>query len=165
MNDYKQDLPPKPDHKANHILLNGFQVFTQEEVLGNPAKAIPLASSYISAGFPSPADDFLEKEVNLHDYLVKNKEATFFIKVLGDSMQNIGIFDKDFLIIDRSIKPKNEHIVLAILDGEFLVKRYSIQQGKVYLKPENPKYQPIEINPQQDFRIWGVVTYCIHKLS
>ena len=97
----------------------------------------------VSAGFPSPADDFVSFDLNLHDYLVNNPISTFCIRVTGDSMINIGIFSGDILIIDRSINPINNHIILAVLDGEFLLKRLNFQKGNVVLKAENEHYQSI----------------------
>ena len=117
----------------------------------------------VSAGFPSPADDFVSFDLNLHDYLVKIPISTFCTRVTGDSMINIGIFSGDILIIDRSINPINNHIILAVLDGEFLLKRLSFQKGNVVLKAENQHYQPILVNRNRDFKVWGVVIASIKK--
>ena len=94
---------------------------------------------------------------NLHDYIVNNPISTFCIRVTGDSMINIGIFSGDILIIDRSINPRNNHIILAVLDGEFLLKRLNFQEGNVVLKAENEYYQPIFVYRKRDFKVWGVV--------
>jgi len=123
-----------------------------------------LYSSQIPAGFPSPAEDFLEKRLDLNDYLIKNKTATFLIKVQGDSMINAGIHSGDILIIDRSIEASDGKIILGVLNGEFTIKRVVKKKGKLFLTPENDVFQPIEITEEMDFNIWGVVTYSIHKV-
>ncbi len=129
----------------------------------NELNNVIFLDTKVSAGFPSPADDFVSFDLNLHDYLVNNPMSTFCIRVTGDSMINIGIFSGDILIIDRSINPINNHIILAVLDGEFLLKRLNFQKGNVVLKAENEHYQPILVNKNTDFIIWGVVTASIKK--
>jgi len=123
-----------------------------------------MYSHQIPAGFPSPAEDFLEKSLDLNEYLIKNKAATFLIRVQGSSMINVGIFDGDLLVIDRSIEPADGKIVLGVLNGEFTIKRISIKKSKLYLVPENEKFKTIEITPEMDFKSWGVVTYAIHRV-
>ena len=123
-----------------------------------------LYSSQIPAGFPSPAEDFLEKRLDLNDFLIKNKAATFLIRVQGDSMINAGIHSGDILIIDRSLEASEGKIVLGVLNGEFTVKRVLKKDGKLFLMPENDAYQPIEVTEEMDFNIWGVVTHSIHKV-
>ena len=123
-----------------------------------------MYSHRVPAGFPSPAEDFLEKRLDLNDYLIKNKSATFLIKVKGDSMVNAGIFDGDILIIDRSVEPTDNKIVLGIINGEFTVKRINTKGEKLLLMPENENFKTIEVTPEMDFQIWGVVTYAIHKI-
>ncbi len=118
----------------------------------------------IPAGFPSPADDFLEKQLDLNDYLINNKASTFLVKVTGNSMENAGIFDGDVLVVDRSVEPANGKVVLGVLNGEFTVKRLSRQKNKLFLVPENTLYQPLEITEEMDFKIWGVVTFSLHRL-
>ena len=118
----------------------------------------------IPAGFPSPADDFLEKRLDLNDYLVKNKAATFLVRVEGTSMENAGIFDGDVLVVDRSIEASDGKIILGVLNGEFTVKRISMQKGRLFLVPENQQFKPIEVTEEMDFKIWGVVTFALHKL-
>ena len=124
---------------------------------------LKLFSSQIPAGFPSPAEDFLEKRLDLNEYLIKNKSATFLIKVYGDSMMNAGIFDGDMLVIDRSVQPSSGKIILGVLNGEFTVKRMEKRRNKLFLVPENKKFDAIEITNAMDFKIWGVVTFAIHK--
>ena len=123
-----------------------------------------LIDQGISAGFPSPADDFKEVRISLDKELVKNEEATFYARVSGDSMQGAGLENGDLLIIDRSIEPSNNKIAVCFVDGEFTVKRIKIESKKVHLMPENKKYSPIEINEENELIIWGIVTYVIKKL-
>lgn len=124
---------------------------------------LKLFSSQIPAGFPSPAEDFLEKRLDLNEYLIKNKSATFLIKVHGDSMVNAGIFDGDILVIDRSVQPSSGKIVLGVLNGEFTIKRIEKRKNKLFLIPENEAFNQIEVTTEMDFKIWGVVTFAIHK--
>lgn len=117
----------------------------------------------VKAGFPSPAEDFADKELDLNSYLVKHQSATFFVKVSGNSMINAGIFDGDILVVDRSLQPLNNNIVIAIVDKEFTVKRLKKFNRKVFLAPENPNYPIIEIKSESELEIWGVVTFVIHR--
>ncbi|MEN8885523.1 translesion error-prone DNA polymerase V autoproteolytic subunit [uncultured Winogradskyella sp.] len=118
----------------------------------------------ISAGFPSPADDFKEQRLSLDDELVKNKEATFYAKVSGQSMIGAGLDDNDLLVIDRSLEPQNNKIAVCFLDGEFTVKRLRVSKDEVWLQPENPDYPIIKITEDNDFVIWGIVTNVIKKV-
>ncbi len=124
---------------------------------------LPLCTETVKAGFPSPADGYIESSLDLNEYLIQNPPATFFVKVEGHSMKDAGILDQDLLIIDRSKSPKHKQIVLAILNGEFTIKRLIFKEGKIYLWPENPQYRPILISSTDDFEVWGCVTYIIHK--
>jgi len=118
-----------------------------------------------AAGFPSPAENYIEEQLDLNRYLIKNKESSFFVRVSGDSMINVGIFDNDILIVDRSITPNRQSIILASLDGELVIKKLiKDQSGNYYLKSENINYPNIKINSNTDTMIWGVVTYVIHNL-
>ena len=123
-----------------------------------------LVEQGISAGFPSPADDFKEVRISLDKELVKNKEATFYAKVSGDSMVGAGLDDGDLLVIDRSLNPENGKIAVCVLDGEFTVKRIKKEKSKLYLIPENKKYKPIELKEENELIIWGIVEYVIKKL-
>ena len=123
-----------------------------------------LIEEGVSAGFPSPADDFKEIRISLDKELVKNKEATFYARVSGESMVGAGLDDGDLLIIDRSLDPKNGKIAVCLVDGEFTVKRISKEKDKFYLMPENKKYKPIEIREDNELIIWGVVEYVIKKV-
>ena len=119
-----------------------------------------------SAGFPSPAENYVEEKLNLNSYLIKNKESSFFVRVSGDSMINVGIFDNDILIVDRSLDPKRQSIVIVSIDGELVIKKLIKDQSKnYYLKSENSNYPNIKLNSNRDTIIWGVVTYVIHSLS
>ena len=117
---------------------------------------IKLAEPSVAAGFPSPADDFVEMEINLQDYIVKNKEATFCVKVEGTSMTKAGINSGDIMIVDRSLYPKHNDIVLAVIDGEFTVKRIAVSDDSLYLVPENDSFSPIKIsNSLANLRSWS----------
>jgi DNA polymerase V len=117
----------------------------------------------IQCGFPSPAADYIERGLNLHDLVVKKPAATFFMRAQGDSMIGAGIFPNDLLIIDRSIEARSGHIVVASLNGEFTLKRLSFSLGKPVLLAENKKFQFINIGPEQDFQIFGVLTFNLHQ--
>ena len=123
-----------------------------------------LAEEGISAGFPSPADDFKETRISLDRELVKNKEATFYARVSGDSMVGAGLDDGDLLVIDRSLNPENGKIAVCLVDGEFTVKRIKKEKNELYLIPENKKYKPIELKEENELIIWGVVEYVIKKV-
>lgn len=139
------------------------------EIIGTAApqssrEGLPLYLSPVKAGFPSPADDFIDRKLDLHEYLVRNEASTFFLRVQGDSMTGAGIHDGDLLIVDRSIEAAHDRIVIAALDGELTVKRLQRIKGKVFLAPENPDYPVFDITEREYVYIWGVVTYVIHKL-
>lgn len=125
---------------------------------------LPLFTCPVSAGFPSPAEDYIEGKLDLNQHLIKNPVATFFVRVTGDSMIGVGIHSGDLLIVDRSLEPRDNKVVIAVVDGELLVKRIRIRKRKVYLVAENPDYPPLAIAPEMDFQIWGVVTNVIHPL-
>ena len=123
-----------------------------------------LIEQGISAGFPSPADDFKEIRISLDRELVKNKDATFYARVCGESMIGAGLDDGDLLVIDRSLNPENGKIAICMIDGEFTVKRIKKNKGKLYLLPENKKYKAIELKEENELIIWGVVEYVIKKV-
>jgi DNA polymerase V len=124
----------------------------------------PIYMVPVAAGFPSPAEDYIEGSLDLNKHLIKHPAATFFVKVTGDSMLNAGIHPDDILIVDRSIEPVNNKVVIAVLNGELTVKRLKLKNSKIFLIPENINYSPIEIDEGTDFEIWGVVTNVIHPL-
>lgn len=118
----------------------------------------------VSAGFPSPAEDYVEGSLDLNKHLIKHPAATFFVRVSGDSMINAGIYPNDILIVDRSLEAVNNKIVIAVLNGELTVKRLKLKDGEIFLYPENKNYSPIKIQENFDFEIWGVATNVIHSL-
>lgn len=124
---------------------------------------IPLFASYISAGFPSPADDYLEDRIELGEYLVQNPTSTFMMKVKGNSMRDANIHEGDLLVIDKSLKPRDGLPVVCFLDGEFTVKTFRKIKDKVFLEPANPAYPRIEITEEMDMRVWGVIVWILHK--
>nr|WP_027186126.1 translesion error-prone DNA polymerase V autoproteolytic subunit [Desulfovibrio inopinatus] len=123
----------------------------------------PLFLATVPAGFPSPADDYIDRKLDLNEYLVTHPAATFFVRVYGDSMVDANITTGDILIVDRAIEPTSGRIVIAILDGELTVKRLLKKNGRLFLVPENSLFSRVEITPELDFEIWGVVTYIIYK--
>jgi DNA polymerase V len=125
---------------------------------------LPFYTEKLSAGFPSPANDYLEKSLDLNEFLIKNPPATFFVEIQGDSMIGAGIHSGDILIVDRSLEAVHNKIVVAAINGEFTVKRLYWVKKTVKLMAENPNYKPIEIKDGMDFEIWGVATTVIHKL-
>ena len=123
-----------------------------------------LVEQGISAGFPSPADDFKEIRISLDKELVRNQESTFYARVSGDSMFGAGIDDGDLLVIDKSLSPGNGKIAVCFIDGDFTVKRIVKENGKLYLKAENKKYKPIKLEEENELIIWGIVEYVIKKV-
>jgi DNA polymerase V len=124
--------------------------------------ALPVYVPKIQAGFPSPADDYREMPIDLNEYLIKNPASTFLIRVTGDSMEGAGLKENCLLIVDRSLTPKQNQIIVAVVNGEFTVKRYfKDKDGTILLKPENPKYEPINVAEGMEFLMWGVVTSVI----
>ena len=131
---------------------------------------LPLIGGRVEAGFPSPADDFIERSLDLNEQLVANPIATFFVRANGNSMDGAGIHDGDLLVVDRSVTPSHGSVVVAIVDGGLVVKRFSKRGAIGMLQPEpsvidQGDYAPIEIGPETDARIWGVVTWSIHRLE
>ena len=124
---------------------------------------IPLLTDSVSAGFPSPADDHTEENIDLNDHLISNPFSTFFLRVKGDSMINAGIQDKDLIIVDKSLTAKPGNIIIAMIDGEFTIKRLSIRNNELYLKAENNTYPDFKFKNHIDVQIWGVVIYSIHS--
>ena len=125
--------------------------------LDAPVVAIPLGSSKVSAGFPSPATDYEDKRLDINDYLVRNAVSTFFFPVQGDSMEGAEIFDGDILVVDKSIQASHGHIVVAFVNGERLVKRLFHRDGRIALEAESPCYPTIEMHEGTELLVWGVV--------
>lgn len=126
--------------------------------------ARPLFLASVSAGFPSPAEDYIEGRLDLNRHLIKHPAATFFVRVAGDSMIGAGIHPGDILVVDRALEPQDSNVVIAVIDGELTVKRISQRQGKLFLVPDNQAYEPLEIVEAMEFEVWGVVTSVIHNL-
>lgn len=125
---------------------------------------IPLIQDGVSAGFPSPAQDFMENSIDLNKELSENPLATFYIRVSGNSMIDAGIDDKDVLVVDRSLEAADKKVAICFIDGEFTVKRLKLEKDSLYLMPENKNYEPIKVSEENNFIIWGIVTYVIKKI-
>ncbi len=140
---------------------------TTKLFLPRPSKTttLPLYSSPLSAGFPSPADDYVEDTIDLNDLLIHNRPATYLVRVSGSSMEGAAICDGDLLVVDASLRPMHNKIVVAAVEGEFLVKRFWQDKGKTWLKAENPDYAPLLINPDDNFTILGVVTGVVRQVK
>jgi DNA polymerase V len=123
----------------------------------NSKLELPYVTEGISAGFPSPADDFLDINIDLNRHLIKNPSTTFYGKVRGNSMIDAGIHDGDLLIIDKSLEPEDNKIAVCFIDGEFTVKRIKIEKDIVWLVAENKDYKPIKVTEDNEFIIWGIV--------
>jgi DNA polymerase V len=123
----------------------------------------PLFTSGVSAGFPSPAEDHIDRKLDLNELLIQHPVATFFVRVAGDSMKDAGINHDDILVVDRSLEATNGKIVIAIVNGELTVKKLERNQTSCKLVPANPNYSPVVITADTDFSIWGVVTSVIHQ--
>lgn len=139
--------------------MKGLQLFRADT-----STALPLiyADGGIKAGFPSPAQDYITESIDLNRMLVRHPASTFYAKVVGDSMSGEGIYEGDILVIDRSIEAEHGDLAVCCLDGEFTLKRLCMNRGeRLYLMPSNRKYRPIEVTPESDFMVWGVVTYTI----
>ena len=132
----------------------GSKQFTQQQV-----------KTANATGFGAAADDYAERGIDLNEQLIKNKPATFFFRMKGDAMESAGIFDGYILIVDRSLKLVSGKIIVAILNGELLVRRFHKNFSSAFLIPENPRYKPVNLAEFSDFKIWGVVVYAIHPLS
>ena len=141
---------------------NDLEVFSidQETILD-----ITFFDNQVPAGFPSPAQDYIDLDLDLHNYLVKNPSSTFCVRVTGESMRDAGINSGDIMLVDRSLDPKNRSIVLAVVDNEFTVKRVNVSEEGLFLMPENADFNPIKITSEMNFQVWGVVTYIIHKAN
>ena len=126
---------------------------------------LPLFASRVPAGFPSPADDYIDTALDLNEFLISRPAATFFVKASGSSMTGAGIHSGDILIVDRSETPRNRSIIIAVLNGELAVKRLIREGGRVCLVSENPDYSPIEVKSEMDFEVWGVVVHVIHSFK
>jgi DNA polymerase V len=141
--------------KSKHITLPGSEA---------ESFALPELLALVPAGFPSPADDYMDRFLDLNDYLINNKAASFYIRVSGESMRGAGILPGDILLVDRSIDPVHNRIVVAVIDNEMTVKRLRLRGGRVFLVSEHPEFRPMEITGEMDAHVWGVVAAVIRKL-
>lgn len=154
--DFASDRPPRLGSQLDWV---------GSAALEPAAAPRPLCLSRVPAGFPSPADDYVEARIDLNDHLVKHPAATFFLRVKGHSMTGAGIFDNDLVIVDRSLEPVHGAVVIAVIDGELTVKRLALlPDGAVELRPEHPDFPVLRIGEFQDLNIWGVVTDVIHSV-
>jgi DNA polymerase V len=142
------------------MLIKQFYTFHKRSSL-----LLPSISYAVQAGFPSPADDYEDKKLDLNELLITHPAATFFVRVEGDSMVDAGIQSGDMLVVNRALEPISGSIVVAIVNNELTVKRIKKQLDRIYLISENPSFDPIEITEDTDFAIWGVVSYVIHKAT
>lgn len=124
--------------------------------------SLPLFAARVQAGFPSPADDHLERSIDLNEELIQHPAATFFVRVKGESMHDAGIQSGDILVVDRSLAPTDRKIVVAMIDGEFTVKRFRNQEGRIFLEAANDQFPKIEVSGDQELVVWGVVSFVIH---
>jgi len=124
---------------------------------------LPLAAGAISAGFPSPAEEYIELAIDLNKELIKHPAATFYARVKGSSMIDAGIADGDLLIIDKALEPKDGDIAVCFIDGEFTLKRLALKEDGIYLMPANAEFKPIRITEENDFLVWGMLAYIVHK--
>lgn len=136
----------------------------KQAMIKTECNALPIFGTKAAAGFPSPADDFLEDKLSLDDILVKNPAATYIVRITGNSMINEGIHDNDLIIVDRSLTPQDGKIVVVAIDGEITVKKLRLKNGSMQLLPGNPDFPPIEVRPENSIVIWGVVKTIIHEI-
>lgn len=132
---------------------------------GACALPLPLADTRVHAGFPSPAEDFGETRIDLNVELIRHPQATFFLRVAGDSMHEAGIDDGDIVVVDRALKPRHRHIVVAVVDGDFTIKWLALRAGRIKLQAANPTYPDIVPKDGQTLEVWGVVTSCIKRFA
>jgi DNA polymerase V len=135
------------------------------EVESRVGRAVPLMGTKAACGFPSPADDYLDRPLDFNELLIENPAATFAVRIAGDSMTGAGLFPGDIAVVDRSLPVRDRCIVLALVDGEFTIKRYRKKRDRVWLEAENPAYQDISISEQMSFEVWGVIRRAIRMLG
>jgi len=158
-------MPNSAAFAARHVSTQLNQLEIVGQAVSGEAKVIPLPFylDRISAGFPSPADDYIEAELDLNRYMIRNPPDTFMVRVKSDALVGAGILDGDVLVIDRSIGPRHGMIVVAVVNGEMCVRRLNRKSGNWVLDPENRDFQPLRIRPGQDLEIWGVVTGMVRR--
>lgn len=145
--------------------MNSILSHKQPAQINATALMLPLASGRVRAGFPSPADDFTVKRIDLTEVLITHPQATFLLRVSGTSMQDAGIIDGDMLVVDKAIKPRHGHIVVAVVDGEFTVKYLHQRAGRTWLRAANPTFPDIRPKDGQTIEVWGVVSSCIKRFA
>ena len=139
----------------------GWEIYTLEEP--ENSMYLPYIDSYIMAGFPSPAEDYTELSLDLLKHMVDKPHATFIVRVKGNSMEGATIVDGSLLVVDRSRNVSNNDIIIAVLEGEYTVKRFRKEKGQIWLIPEHPAYDPVLITSDMNFQVWGVVTFIINQ--
>lgn len=147
--------------------LHGLELFGPVPPDGDaaaPKMPLPLFLCGVQAGFPSPADDFIDKRLDLNEHLVPHPAATFFVRAAGDSMTGAGIHDGDLLVVDRAVEACSGRVVIAAIGGELTVKRLERHGERLLLVPANPDYPSFDVTAREDFEVWGVVTHVIHKV-
>jgi DNA polymerase V len=157
----KSEMKSKRHQRASMVEKQNLSI---HPLFPDTAVQFPLAGTGISAGFPSPADEYMEAGIDLNVELIRNPDATFFGRVKGYSMKDAGISDGDVLVIDKSLEPRNGSIAVCFLDGEFTVKRILKEKEALFLLPANNEFKPIRITEENDFLVWGIVTYVIKKM-
>jgi DNA polymerase V len=145
--------------------IGGLRVASIRRAHGGSGPRLPLFLSRVPAGFPSPADDYVERSLDLSEALVEDEEATFYVRVAGESMIGAGIHDGDILVVDRSVEPGEGDVVIAALGGELTVKRYEVRGGRPCLVPEAEGHDPIPVREGQELRVWGVARHVVHEIS
>lgn len=152
-------IPPSSSNMSSLLVLS--RLYRAAEAAA--VCRLPLLLQRIPAGFPSPADEYAESALDLNTYLIRNKTATFFFRVIGDSMTEANIHDGDLLVVDRSIEPRHGHIVLAVINNEYTVKRLHSLNGVIELHAENPAYPPLCFQEHDELQVWGVVVGAVSR--
>ncbi len=147
-----------------HIAMPTLLFYDHVPVLAPPASMRPLIDFKVPAGFPSPAADYTEKGLDLNAFLISHKEASYFFQVTGHSMSGAGIMDGDIVLVDRAVEATHGHIVLAVIDGEYTLKRLHRLNDCIELHPENPDFSPLRLAEGQVLEVWGVVTAVVRKM-
>lgn len=155
--------PPDP-YRIKILSESGISILAIVAFEQRTSLRLPYFATRIPAGFPSPADDYVEDRLDLNELVIKRPASTFFVHAVGNSMRNAGIHDEDILIVDRGEEAVDRRIVVAVVNGEFTVKRVQRVKGKLFLLPENDAFPPIEITKEMDFEVWGVVICVLHRL-
>lgn len=152
------------DIMANKLLNENIKIVAFSKIESLEKCKIPFPESSVPAGFPSPAENFIDNALDLNDLLIKHTASTFFVRVVGNSMVNAGINSNDILIVDRSLSPINNKVAVVRINDEFTVKRLKLDGDRIFLVAENDQYQPIEITKDMDCEVWGIVTFVIHQV-